>query len=204
MNSAVRENVVSILKQLGANVITVDNTVYRYAAQRLEYFKSVNPHLMISIHHNAATASSAKGPVGVYFNSYSQLLSKYVTKSVKKNYISTGSNRASDYGFARLSMTREQYYPSMIIECGFMSNVAQLEELIVPENQQKIAKQIVVGMIDYFVATGSLNYELLGNSSNNGSGESGDTSTDITSSSIAQPETADTVAFYEEKKLLIA
>lgn len=203
LNAAVRENVVSILKELGANVITIDNTVYRYAVDRLAYFKKVNPHIMISIHHNAATASSAKGPVGVYFNSYSQLLSKYVTKSVKKNYISTGSNRASDYGFARLSMTREQYYPSMIIECGFMSNIKQLEELIVPENQQKIAKQIVAGMIDYFVATGSLNYELLGTFNDN-SGSGGNTSSDTTSSSIAQPETSDTVAFYEDKKLLIA
>lgn len=157
MNDAMRSKVVAILKDLGATVITVDNSVYRYAAQRLTYFKSVSPHLMISIHHNSHTNASPRGPAGVYFNSYSQLLAKNIMTSVANNYISSGSNRIGDpWSFSRLQMTREPYYPSMLIECGFISNVQQQQDLIKPESQQKIASQMVKGLIKYFVQTGSL------------------------------------------------
>ena len=156
MNDAMRSKVVAILKELGATVITVDNSVYRTAEQRFKYFKTVNPHLMISIHHNSSTVASAIGPIGTYFNSFSQLLCKNVMLSVADNYIPSGSNRANEYTFDRLKMTREQFYPSMLIECGFISNVTQQTELIKPENQQKIASQMVKGLINYFVQTGSL------------------------------------------------
>ena len=158
MNQMIREKVVPILKSLGATVITIDNERLPTAAQRFEYFQSVDPHLMLCIHHNGSTSSYARGAVGTYFNSYSQLLCKSIMQSVCGNYINNDSNRSKDYYFSRLKMTREQYYPSMLIECGFVSNPEEHEQLIKPENQQKIAEQMVKGLIKYFVKTGSLNY----------------------------------------------
>lgn len=208
LNEQFRARVVSILKDLGANVITVDNNVYKTANLRLNYFKSVNPHLMLSIHQNSA-GSSARGPLGFYFNSYSQLLAKNVMSSVSADYIPSGSNRSdkSHYDFNRLSMIREPYYPSMLIECGFISNSAQHEDLINPQNQEKIAQQIVKGMINYFKSTGSLNYKDLIHSSSSDVSTPTDASTpgtppstDDTSSSIAQGET---VAFIKQRENLI-
>ena len=186
MNEQMREKVVAILKDLGATVITVDNSVYRTAEQRFKYFKSVNPHLMISIHHNASTSTYPIGPTGAYFNSFSQLLAKNIMVSVADNYISSGSNRADKYSFNRLKMTREQYYPSMLIECGFISNVKQQEDLIKPESQQKIASQMVKGLIKYFVQTGSLKTQEFLDSQNNPPVESDST----VSSDIAKSEQA--------------
>ncbi len=213
LNAAVRDYTADILKKLGATVITVDNTKYRFASQRLPYFKSVNPHLMISIHHNSVASSNIIGPTGRYFNSYSQLLSKNIMNSVSNNYIDSSYKNNKDYtkvsncDFQNLSMIREPYYPSMLIECGFMSNAFELEELIKPENQQKIAQQIVKGLINYFVQTGSLSHqEFLDNmqSPEVGQPESsqpeteGDTSV---SSGIAQTEQ---LAYIETKKQLLS
>ncbi len=226
LNAQVRDYLVSTLKSLGATVITIDNESMPTAAQRLEYFQSVNPHLMICIHHNDADVSSARGAVGTYFNAYSQQLAKSIMTSVCADYLSSGSNRADDFYFSRLKMTREQYYPSMLIECGFMSNAKQLEELIVPENQQKIANNIAKGLVNYFVKTGSLNYDDLqvpdnentssqpqnsssqpsdnSSQSQNNSSSSSDSSfiasSEIATSEIAQSET---VAYLEPKRRLV-
>ena len=205
LNAQVREYLVSTLKNLGATVITIDNEAMPTAKQRLEYFQSVDPHLMICIHHNDSSASTPRGAVGTYFNAYSQLLSKSIMTSVCGDYLSSGSNRAYDYYFSRLKMTREQYYPSILIECGFMSNAKQLEELIVPENQQKIANNIVKGLINYFVKTGSLNYAELETEQNPSSPPTTSSSqpsldADTSSSGIAGTEV---VAYLEPKKQLI-
>lgn len=199
LNAAVREKTAAILKNLGATVITVDNSVYRTAAQRFAYFQSVDPHIMISIHHNSYT-TAAKGPIGAYFNSYSQLLAKNVMSSVANNYISSGSNRSYQYTFDRLQMTREPYYPSMLIECGFISNAQQHEDLIKPESQQKIAEQIVKGMINYFVKTGSLAHqEFLDNMESLSDSSSGSAHETI-SSETAQIEQ---LAYLEPKKQFV-
>ncbi len=215
LNENIRDKTVKILKNLGATVVTVDNSVYIKAAQRFEYYHASNPHLMVCIHHNSHTSASAKGATGVYFNSYSQLLAKNIMSSVANNYISSGSNRSGYFNFARLKMTREQYYPSMLIECGFISNAQQHGELIQPENQKKIAQQIVKGMINYFVQTGSLSHQDFLDSMNDTSSQpENDTSStpsiednssdlsqkeenDVTSSGVAQTEQ---VALIEQKK----
>ena len=138
-------------------------------------------------------------------------------QSVCGNYINNDSNRSKDYYFSRLKMTREQYYPSMLIECGFVSNPEEHEQLIKPENQQKIAEQMVKGLINYFVKTGSLNHaELETPKDESGSSQpSVDTSkpsdsssvpsSEIASSEIAASETAtnDTVAYLEPKRQLV-
>ncbi len=201
MNEQMRDRVVSILKNLGATVVTVDNSVDRTAEQRFIKYHASNPHLMISIHHNSAATSSAIGPVGTYFNSYSQLLAKSIMDSVKANYVPSGSNRANHHDFSRLLMTREQYYPSMLIECGFISNAKQQEDLIKPENQEKIAQQIVKGLINYFVKTGStVSQEYLDNMQSNSSQSNPSSSQDsLTSSSLSQSEQ---LAYIEPKRRL--
>lgn len=213
LNQQVRDYVVSTLKSLGATVITIDNEKMPAAAQRLPYFQSVDPHVMICIHHNDSTSATARGAVGTYFNSYSQLLSKSIMTEVCGDYLSSDTDRYDDCYFSRLKMTREQYYPSMLIECGFMSNVNQLEELVMPENQKKIAKNIVEGLIKYFVKTGSLNNTNIEVDNPSQSSSSAPSSSqepqipseipvesEIASSEIAQTET---LAYLEQRKNLI-
>jgi N-acetylmuramoyl-L-alanine amidase len=158
MNANVGDRVAEILKGLGANVVTIDNSVYNTAVKRLAYFKAQNPHIMISIHHNSLYSYNS-GATGRYFNAYSQQLCKYISESVRSNYVNNTTNVGA-YDFDRLNMTREQYYPSMLLEVGFISNPNEQNELVKPENQQKIAEQIVKGMINYFKATGSLNHKV--------------------------------------------
>ena len=195
MNQMMREKVVPILKSLGAKVITIDNEKMPTAAQRLEYFKSVDPHIMLCIHHNAATSGSPRGAVGAYFNSYSQLLAKCIMNKIDKSGVNDASNRARDFYFDRLKMTREPYYPSMLIECGFISTAEEHEYLIKPEVQQKFAEAMVSGLIDYFVKTGSLNHEELKTETQSSSSSS----SQGTESQIA---TSEIVAFIEPKKQL--
>ncbi len=158
LNAAVRDQMAAILKELGATVITVDNAKMIYAAQRLPYFQSKQPHMMINIHHNSSTDASATGPVCCYFNSYSQLLGKYLLHSVGNPYINGKTYPTKAPYFYPFQMNREPYYPSVTFECGFISNAVEHELLAMPENQKKIAQQMVRGLLEYFVQTGSLNH----------------------------------------------
>lgn len=211
INEQIRQKVVTVLKSLGATVVATDNNVYVTADQRFVQYKAANPHLMISIHQNSGS-STARGPLGLYFNSYSQLLAENIIKSVVQNYVPSGNDRSFNYSFNRLKMTREPYYPSMLIECGFISNSAQHSDLINAQNQQKIAEQIVKGMINYFVSTGSLNYADLESQQpqtpqppivdkpNDEENKDSVVSSDIASSEISKSET---LAYIDNKKILV-
>ena len=57
----------------------------------------------------------------------------------------------------RVSKANESYYvlkqieiPSVIVECGFLSNHIEREKLLSDEYQEKIAWAIYMGILDYF------------------------------------------------------
>ena len=45
--------------------------------------------------------------------------------------------------------------PSVIIECGFLSNAEDERLLITPEWQKKLSSSIVAGLMDYFSLSSS-------------------------------------------------
>lgn len=118
--------------------------------RRLKALKE-NPDLYVAIHIDSST-SSARGSSVYYYKNYSAPLafsiSESLPNSVKKgagyNLVNKGAH------FYPFHVTRVENCPSVLVECGFISNPTELEMMKNSTNQSYIAKGIYNGIVDYF------------------------------------------------------
>ena len=119
---------------------------------RVNYARNNKTDLFISIHMNGA-ASSASGCTLHYFNEYSYAPSKLVydaMREVEKSYGIGNRSPSGAVGWDPFYVTRFSDAPSMLIECGFMTNTKNLELLINPTYQQKMVQAMADGIVQYF------------------------------------------------------
>ncbi|MCI5944993.1 MAG: N-acetylmuramoyl-L-alanine amidase [Eubacterium sp.] len=124
--------------------------------QRTKKANKSGADIHVCIHCNAA-GSSATGPLVCVPGS-----SKYVGKNIYKKSCSLGKNILSSVAKATGKKShgtiRSDYYttinwakiPTMILECGFMSNPKEDRQLNSASYQKKIARGIGVGVDKYF------------------------------------------------------
>ena len=116
---------------------------------RIRIINSSDAIIAISIHQNSFTQSSVKGAQVFYYNNSDKgkELAEIVQASLKET-MSDGNHR-----LARPSSTyyilKNSKCPSVIVECGFLSNREEAENLCKEEYQDKIAWAIHLGIIDY-------------------------------------------------------
>ncbi len=115
---------------------------------RIEIIKKANPNLVISIHLNSFTDSSAHGAQVFYkpHDDFSQELSQHIQDLFLKNI--SGSRKNSMNGdFYILN-----YSPSsaILVECGFLSNPEEERLLSTPSHQEKLAYLVMCGVVSYF------------------------------------------------------
>lgn len=141
------------LEALGASVFVVPvDTTNPTLSQRLAGIKDFNPHLLISIHHNSASSTAASGPESYYFNPFSADLSKSIFDRVYTYYRSSiGSISARGSKFNYFALTRNNSFPSTLVEFGFMSNLTEVDKLRNDAIQQGLAEATVKGIIDFFI-----------------------------------------------------
>lgn len=108
--------------------------------------------LLISIHQNAFTQPSVKGAQTFYNQKSEQgkILADRIQKSIKKyadpdNKRETKSNR--NYYVLKITSI-----PSVIVECGFLTNPEEEAKLNTQEYQDTIAWSIYRGIVEYFEA----------------------------------------------------
>lgn len=119
---------------------------------RVNYARNNKTDLFISIHMNGA-ASSASGCTLHYFNEYSYAPSRLVydaMREVEKSYDIGNRSPSGAVGWDPFYVTRFSDAPSMLIECGFMTNTKNLELLINPTYQQKMVQAMTDGIVQYF------------------------------------------------------
>lgn len=148
------------LIKYGANVVLTrdgdydlasPNTMWRKKSDfdnRIKLIKSVNPYLFVSIHLNTYSDAYYRG-AQVYYdnkNSANKELALHIQKYFKKKL---NSNREIKeikpelYLFSRLKTN------GVLIECGFLSNVTDRNNLITESYQQKIASTIAEAISTY-------------------------------------------------------
>lgn len=118
--------------------------------KRADIIRSVQPDIMISIHQNRYDDPDVCGPQ-VFFlmrGSQAQTLAKFVQSSL---------NRELKIKDPRIAMSGEYKIlrpgqgPSIIVECGFLSNPREDRLLQDPEYQKKLVRAIVGGLKDFAV-----------------------------------------------------
>ena len=120
---------------------------------RLDITNSYENAIFVSIHQNSFAKEKVKGAQVFYYkdSEQGQKLAAAIQAQLKKN-IAPENNR--------IAKTNSDYYilrkvkiPSVIIECGFLSNHDELNKLTNADYQDKMAWSIYLGILDYYSQT---------------------------------------------------
>lgn len=120
--------------------------------KRKEIIEKAEPTLVISVHQNYFPSSSRRGGQ-VFFKSgseNSEKLASCVQKALNGAYEDVKDYPPLTGDYYILNCTE---YPSVIAECGFLSNPTDESLLITEEFQYKIAYSLFCGAIDYMAAS---------------------------------------------------
>ena len=120
--------------------------------RRLAIIEENPDAIFVSIHLNKFSASSAQGAQVFYSknNNDSELLAKSVQNTIIK-FIQNQNTRQVKKADSSIFLLKKSHIPSIIVECGFLSNPSELNLLKNSEYQSKMAFSIYCGILKYYV-----------------------------------------------------
>lgn len=131
--------------------VHLGNTINQDLSARTKILNQSRCNYAVSIHCNSSINRSANY-FSVYVFGLGGEAEKLALSVVKDMQIATGWNWGADDDGVRegnLHMIRETNMPSILIECGFISNSIQEAQLKQPEFQQLLANAIYKGILNY-------------------------------------------------------
>ena len=113
---------------------------------RVQKINEAAPALVVSIHQNSYSEESIHG-AQVFYYTHSEA-GKKAAEIMQKELLSVDPENT------RQAKANDTYYllkrtevPTIIVECGFLSNYEEAEKLIDPEYQKQLSQAIVKGII---------------------------------------------------------
>lgn len=117
--------------------------------KRCAVIGNVKPELTVSIHQNSYPQSQVKGAQVFYYSQSPR--GEALAKAIQKNL-----REIVDVGNTREAKANDSYYmlkrtesPTVIVECGFLSNPGEAEKLRDPAYQRKLVRAIYAGICAY-------------------------------------------------------
>lgn len=109
--------------------------------------------LYISIHQNKFTDKGVHGAQTFYSpnNSESKVLADFIQKSISSQ-LQTGNNRVIKKSGTNIYILHNATRPTVMVECGFVSNREDLLNLKNTQYQEKMAISIAIGIINYNIS----------------------------------------------------
>ncbi len=102
--------------------------------KRMEIIENAKPDLVVSIHQNAYPRPSVSGAQVFYLEEgEGEELASLTQKILNSRFSFDKTAKKADYFILKSP------YPSMLVECGFLSNATEEEKLKTPTYQQKVA-----------------------------------------------------------------
>lgn len=143
------------LKALGAQVVMTRTTDILpdnpTMATRTAYARNNGTDLLLSIHMNGSKASSANGCTLHYFNEYSHDVARRLTGTMRAVEKRHGiGNREKVTIWSPFFMARLHDCPAVLVECGFMTNAANMNKLINSAYKNQLTDAIVEAVVGYF------------------------------------------------------
>ena len=116
--------------------------------KRKEIIEKETPDLVISVHLNEYTLSSRRGGQVFYNkdNEQSEILANAIQKEINELYKDVKDYNSLSADLFMLNCTNA---PSVIVECGFLSNVEDEKLLLTEEFRQEVAYAIFKGAVSY-------------------------------------------------------
>lgn len=118
--------------------------------KRAEIINSAKPDLMISIHQNSYPLSSVKGAQAFYSgeSERSRDAAKIFQSSLNRALGGERKEKSADYYVLQCSP-----YPSVLVECGFLSNPDEEKLLRSPAYREKVAYALYAACVSYLEKT---------------------------------------------------
>lgn len=123
---------------------------------RVAVIEKADPILTISIHQNSFTDPSVSGPQVFFFHQSSE--SQIIAETVQ-----AALNEQLDPPKKRVSKSNDAYYilkktpsPTIIVECGFLSNPTEAALLTDDSYQDKLARAVYSGICTYLQEHGGM------------------------------------------------
>lgn len=119
----------------------------RDMALRKELIKNIRPNMVISLHQNSYTNHKLRG-AQVFYDKTSDI-SKQIAEFIQEQFLANleHSNKSTSPGdYFMLKCTTA---PSVIVECGFLSNEEDEKLLLTDEYQEKIINCIYLGIVKF-------------------------------------------------------
>lgn len=113
---------------------------------RVELINKTAPQLAVSIHQNSYHEESIHGAQVFYYTHSAEGEKMAVTMQKAMLAVDKENHREAkaDDGYYLLRRTK---VPTIIVECGFLSNYEEAQKLIEDEYQKEVAKAIVQGIL---------------------------------------------------------
>ena len=122
-------------------------------AKRMEIINKANPDMVISIHCNSFKDSSQSGAQAFYQEGDEK--SKELADAMQSQLISQLENARSASNYGDYFLLKESSMPSVLIECGYLTNAHEEKLLGSVAYQNKIAYSIMCGVVSYFGLCGN-------------------------------------------------
>lgn len=145
LNQAVAERLVAKLQAQGISALLVPDSSRSSLQARIDYAVNNNASLFVSVHHNTSPNKNASGVEAYYFSDQSKALASNVAAGISNatGFINRGAKHST------YIVTKHQYFPAILAECGFLTNQEQYNKLIDPGYQDAIAKGITDGIVAF-------------------------------------------------------
>ncbi len=136
--------------------ITGDTIKQRKISDIQERYKIMNSYdncLYISIHQNKFNDSRIHGAQTFYSpnNNESKILADFIQKSIS-NQLQSDNNRVIKKSGTNIYLLYNATKPTVMVECGFISNYEELQKLKNENYQQQMALSIAYGIINYNIS----------------------------------------------------
>lgn len=156
VNLAIAKKLTAKLQAAGATVYMLPtNTQYINVYERSSYARQYNPDMFISIHSNAVTnGEGVRGTEVHYFTPFSQPLANAIVTNMASYYQNSvykdGKNRNRGTFYNYFAVTLQHDFPSVLIECGFVTDKTEAMALNSETHQNGLADAMVTGIKSYF------------------------------------------------------
>lgn len=163
INLSISQKLYDMLKLFGVNTAMTrkdDRLLYESGQEnrkkfydvrnRVDFVNSVENPILISIHQNKFPIEKYFG-LQVYFsknNGDSKVLAETVQQKARE-YLISGNNRKAKESGRNIYLLNNLDCPSVLVECGFLSNREEESLLIDEEYQRKVSFVIFSSVIDY-------------------------------------------------------
>lgn len=159
LNLKIAQRLQKLLEQTGSEVIVTradDEPIAQSKREdmhlRKSYRDSSSADIFVSIHMNKFPQQKYSGAQVFYADSEESKLLGECIQSEMRQLLNPSNNRVAKKADSSIFLLKKSAVPSVIVECGFLSNPEEERLLNTDEYQERLAWSVYSGIIKYFDA----------------------------------------------------